>query len=210
MSSFPVTSATLIAKIRNLGPERDSAEWVRFWDLYSIAIRSFAVRKGGEEIADDIVMSVLGRLVDVLRDGQYMPEKGRFHSYLATMIVNEVRMVHRRECVRGAGKNVSMDAQNQDNGGSISDVLVTEEVSPDEIDSDWREAVLRSAVEHVLNRTALSARDRAVYIAYAQQGRPIDEVAREFGLSRNSVSQIKTRIERRIIAFGREMAQGEI
>ena len=53
VSTFPVTSVTLIAKIKDLGPGEDSAEWVRFWDSYSLAIRQFAVMKGGEENADD-------------------------------------------------------------------------------------------------------------------------------------------------------------
>ena len=88
MNVFPNTSLTLIAKIKKLGPEADSAEWVRFWNSYSLAIRQFAALKGGEENADDIVMQVLGKLVEVLRSGQYTPEKGKFHSYLATMIVN--------------------------------------------------------------------------------------------------------------------------
>ena len=96
MSAFPVTSVTLIAKIKNLAPGVDSAAWVRFWDTYQGAIRAFAALKGGEQNADDIVMTVLGKLVEVLRSGQYAPEKGSFHSYLATMIVNEVHMAHRR------------------------------------------------------------------------------------------------------------------
>ena len=54
-------------------------------------------------------------------------------------------------------------------------------------------------------RTALSERDRQVYRAYAMEGEDIADVARRFGISRNSVSQIKTRIERRIIATGKEM-----
>lgn len=210
MSAFPVTSVTLIAKIRNLGPENDSAEWVRFWDSYSLAIRNFAAIKGGEENADDIVMSVLGKLVEVLRDGHYVPEKGKFHSYLATMVVNEVRMAHRRECARGAGRNVSMDAAgNGDSGSTIADTLVAPSVSQDEIDSDWRKAVLQSAVEHVLTRTALSSRDRDIYRAYVQENMPIGDVAKKFGVSKNSVSQIKTRIERRIVAFGRELVERE-
>jgi len=210
MSAFPVTSVTLIAKIRNLGPENDSAEWVRFWDSYSLAIRNFAAIKGGEENADDIVMSVLGKLVEVLRDGRYVPEKGKFHSYLATMIVNEVRMAHRRECARGAGRYVSMDAAgNGDSGSTIADTLVAPSVSQDEIDSDWRKAVLQSAVEHVLTRTALSSRDRDIYRAYVQENMPIGDVAKKFGVSKNSVSQIKTRIERRIVAFGRELVERE-
>ena len=80
MSAFPITSVTLIAKIKNLAPGEDSAAWVRFWDTYQSAIRAFAALKGGEQNADDIVMTVLGKLVDVLRSGQYTPEKGSFHS----------------------------------------------------------------------------------------------------------------------------------
>lgn len=210
MSAFPVTSATLIAKIRDLGPGNDSAEWVRFWDSYSLAIRNFAAIKGGDENADDIVMTVLGKLVEVLRNGHYVPEKGKFHSYLAAMIVNEVRMAHRRECARGAGRNISMDATGAgDSGGTIADTLVAPLVSQDEIDSDWRKAVLQSAVAHVLTRTALSSRDRDVYRAYVQDNMPIGDVAKKFGVSKNSVSQIKTRIERRIVAFGRELVERE-
>ena len=47
MSTFPVTSVTLIAKIKNLAPGEDSAAWVRFWNSYSAAIRQFAAMKGG-------------------------------------------------------------------------------------------------------------------------------------------------------------------
>lgn len=95
MSAFPVTSVTLIAKIKNLAPGEDSAAWVRFWDTYQGAIRAFAALKGG------------------------------------------------------------------------------------------------------VNR------------AYALEGEDIAAVAKKFGLSRNSVSQIKTRIEKRIVAAGREMIAKE-
>ena len=37
----------------------------------------------------------------------------------------------------------------------------------------------------------------------------IGEVAKEFGISRNLVSQIKVRIDKRIVAFGRELAGKE-
>ena len=212
MSSFPATSVTLIQKIKTLAPGEDGAAWVRFWDTYSLAIRRFAALKGGEANADDIVMTVLGKLVNVLRDGQYTPEKGAFHSYLATMIVNEVHMQHRKDQVRKADQHLSIDAPvggNEDGGDrTLADTLQTTVTPADMYEDDWRQAVLASAVEHVLTKTALSDRDRAVYRAYVQEGRPIGEVAAEFRLSRNSVSQIKTRIERRIVAVGRELVAG--
>ena len=210
MSSFPVTSVTLIAKIKNLSPGEDSAAWVRFWDTYQGAIRAFAALKGGEENADDIVMQVLGKLVDVLRNGQYTPEKGKFHSYLATMIVNEVHMAHRKDVVRQKDKSIPIDAPvGGDEGKTVADTLAGESASPESLDEDWRKAVLTSAREHVLMHTALSDRDRQVYRAYAMEGEDIGDVAKKFCISRNSVSQIKTRIEKRIIAAGREMIAKE-
>ena len=212
MSAFPTTSVTLIQKIKTLAPGEDGAAWVRFWDTYSLAIRRFAALKGGEANADDIVMTVLGKLVNVLREGQYTPEKGAFHSYLATMIVNEVHMQHRKDLVRKADQHISLDAPvggNDDVGDrTLADTLQMTVTPADMYEDDWRQAVLASAVEHVLTKTALSDRDRAVYRAYVQEGRPIGDVAAEFRLSRNSVSQIKTRIERRIVAVGRELVAG--
>ena len=208
-ASFPLTSVTLIAKIKQLSPGEDSSAWVRFWNSYSLAIRQFAAMKGGEANADDIVMTVLGKLVEVLRTGQYSPEKGRFHSYLATMIVNEVHMAHRKEMARAGDRKVSLDAGGEDESSSaLMDTLAAPEESPETIDADWRQAVLKSAVEHVLTKTALSDRDRKVYRAYALEGRDIADVAKEFGLSRNSVSQIKSRIDKRIVAVGKELVRG--
>ena len=212
MSSFPVTSVTLIQKIKTLAPGEDSAAWVRFWDSYSLAIRQFAALKGGEANADDIVMTVLGKLVEVLRNGQYTPEKGAFHSYLATMIVNEVHMQHRKDLVRKTDQHLSIDAPVGGDGSgdeaTLADTLQAPETPADAYEEDWRQAILASAVEHVLTKTALSDRDRAVYRAYVQEGRPIADVAAEFKLSRNSVSQIKTRIDKRIVAVGRELVAG--
>ena len=211
--AFPVTSVTLIAKIKDLAPGEDSAAWVRFWDMYQGAIRQFAAIKGGEQNADDIVMQVLGKLVDVLRSGQYTPEKGRFHSYLATMIVNEVHMAHRREVARASDRKVSIDSSvpggaAESSDRTIADTIAAPEVSPEQLDADWRAAVLKSAVEHVLTKTALSERDRNVYREYALEGRDIGEVAAKYRISRNYVSQIRVRIDKRIVDFGKTLVAG--
>ena len=197
MSTFPPTSISLIAKIKDLPPGEDGAAWARFWELYAPAMRAFAVFKGGTANADDIVMTVFGRLVEVLRSGQFDPAKGSFHSYLATMIYNEVHMQHRRDEVRKSDAHVPLDE-------AMSESLVAP--PSNEVDADWRRAILQAATDHVLTKTALSERDRAVYVFYVQEGHAIEEAAEKFRLTRNNISQIKTRIEKRIAAIGREMA----
>ena len=199
-NAFPVTSITLIQKFQTMPPGGDEAHWVRFWDLYAPAMRQFAVWKGGEKNADDIVMKVLEKLVDVLRQGKYDPASGRFHSYLATMISNEVHMQHRKDEVRRQDDHVTIDS------GLSETLLDSGADAAEQLDADWQRAVLAAAVEHVLTKSALSDRDRKVYRAYVQENKPIEEVASEFGITRNLVSQIKVRIERRIAAIGRELA----
>ena len=197
MRTFPPTSVSLIAKIKDLPPGEDGAAWARFWELYAPAMRAFAVFKGGTSNADDIVMSVFGKLVEVLRGGQFDPSKGSFHSYLAAMIYNEVHMQHRKDEVRKSDAHVPLD-----------ETLVESLVAPStgDVEADWQRAVLQAATEHVLTKTALSERDRDVYRFYVQEQHAIEEVAERFHITRNSVSQIKTRIEKRIATIGREMA----
>ena len=197
MSTFPPTSVSLIAKIKDLPPGEDGAAWARFWELYAPAMRAFAVFKGGTANADDIVMAVFGKLVEVLRGGQFDPSKGSFHSYLAAMIYNEVHMQHRKDEVRKSDAHVPLD-----------ETLVESLVAPStgDVEAEWRRAVLQAATEHVLTKTALSARDRDVYRFYVQEQHSIEETAAKFHITRNLASQIKTRIEKRIATIGREMA----
>ncbi len=197
MRTFPPTSVSLIAKIKDLPPGEDGAAWARFWELYAPAMRAFAVFKGGTANADDIVMSVFGKLVDVLRGGQFDPSKGSFHSYLAAMIYNEVHMQHRKDEVRKSDAHVPLD-----------ETLVESLAAPStgDVEADWRRAVLQAATDHVLTKTALSERDRDVYRFYVQERHTIEETAEKFRITRNLASQIKTRIEKRIAAIGREMA----
>ena len=74
------------------------------------------------------------------------------------------------------------------------------------IDAKWLIARRKAAVEWALTKTALSAQSKAVYRAYVIEERPIGEVAATFGISRNSVSQIKTRVEKMIAAIETEFA----
>ena len=119
-------------------------------------------------------------------------------------------MAHRKDVVRQVDKRIPLDSPvGGDEGKTVADTLAASAESPEQLDEDWRKAVLQSAVNHVLMHTALSDRDRQVYRAYALEGEDIAAVAKKFGISRNFVSQIKTRIDKRIVAAGREMIAKE-
>ena len=53
----------------------------------------------------------------------------------------------------------------------------------------------------MLTRTALAQKSKDIYRAYVLEEKPIGEVAKAFGVSRNAVSQVKTRVEAMIADF---------
>ena len=191
MSKIPDTPVTLIARMAAQITGEDEAVWVKFFDLYQPVIRHFAEYAGAKSDTDDVVQDVLVKLVDVFRSGAYRPERGHFRSFLATITRREVINRWQKAQARAAGMHVPID-----------DVELA--VPPEAaamLDAKWRLAQRAAAIEHVLTRTALAQKSKAVYRAYVLKERPIGEVAKAFGVSRNVVSQVKTRVDAMIADF---------
>lgn len=197
MSVFPETSTTLLAKLAAQRTGEDETAWVRFFELYEPAVRKFVELRGSDHDSDDVVQEVFLNLVDVLREGRFQPGEAPFRAYLATLIRNQIVSMYRHEVVRGAGRTIPLE----------EDLIAVPDLTAELLDLDWRLARRRAAVEHVLTKTAVSAQSKAVYRMYALEERPIGEVANHFGISRNSVSQIKTRLDRLVAAVEREIGE---
>ena len=193
---FVKTQMTLLQRIAMEKTGEDVATWARFFELYYPAMVAFARGLGGYDNAEDVTSEVLVKLVDVLRHGRYERQPGKsFRAYLKTLIRNQLNDLYRKEKARGLGRKVELTDQ------------IKEEVSGEDqdfalkLDMDWAIACQNAAIEHVLTKTALSEQSKSVYREYVIKGRPVGEVAKEFGISKNMVSQTKTRIERMISAI---------
>ena len=201
MSAFPDTPVTLLARLAaQVTGRSDEAAWVRLFELYEPAIRKFSERHGAGADGEDVAQEIFLKLVGVLRGGGFKVGggAGKFRSYLATLIRHELVSRWRWARARGGDGLVSLDGP-----GACLDLPVDSETAA-VIDAKWRLARHAAAVEHALTKTALSAQAKAVYRAYVLEERPIGDVAAAFGLSRNAVSQIKTRVERMIAAIEAE------
>jgi RNA polymerase sigma-70 factor (ECF subfamily) len=202
MGAFPDTPVTLLARIavEATGQRTDEAAWVRLFNLYAPAIRRFAELQGTPSAeSEDVTQDIFLRLVAILRGGRYRADAGRFRCYLATLVRNE--LVSRWRKVQARAACVPLDA--------VPDEAIA--TLPPEaaalLDAKWRLARHEAAVEHALTKTALSRQSREIYRAYALEGRPIDEVASAFGVSRNLVAQIKVRVNRMVASLEAEYAE---
>ena len=195
MSVFPNTSMTLLQKIAvQVTGEREAA-WVRFFDLYTPAIRKFVEWHDSTHDPDDIVQDIYIKLVDVVQTGKYDSSKGSFRAFLATMIRNHLISLYRKEAVRGAGMHVN-----------IEDVEIPVQADAAfAIDAKWQLARHQSAIEHVLTKTAMTAQTREIYKVYVLDERPVEEVEAKFKVSRNYIYKIKSRIEKMALIIEREL-----
>lgn len=190
---IPDTPKTLLRKIAEYANGDDAAEWAKFAELYEPVIRIYIAQSGDASAADadDIVQDIFIRLVDVLRNGEYKREKGRFRNYLASMVRRLLIDRRRRAVYRGAGFEADVDHE------------LLESSDPDPaaiVDMRLRLARHLAAVDHVLSRTMLEKRTVAAYREYALEGQGADEVAVRHGMTVNNLRQLKHRIDRMISA----------
>jgi len=85
--------------------------------------------------------------------------------------------------------------------------LASEDQTAAILDVKWKLARRAAALEHTLTKTALSQQSKDVYRAYVVEERPVEEVMTRFNLPRNSVYQIKVRVDRMVAAVEKELAE---
>ena len=198
MSVFPTTSYTLIQKLAVEATGGNDAAWVRFFDLYTPAMKRFVQLIDHNHDPDDVVQEVYIHLVKILEERMYKAEKAQFRTFLKMLIRRQLIGIYRRERARGAGETVPMD--------ELTDEPSVQPEQGAALDLAWDKARQEVAVEHVLTKTALSAKTKAVYRAHVLEGKSAEEVCGEFGIDNNYLRQIKFRVEKAIAIVEAELA----
>ncbi len=194
---IPTTSKTLL---RTLGENAQSARWTEFTARYRPMMEVFLAARfpGLVSDTDDIVQETLLALMRILPNYRYSPgEKGAFHNYLIGIIANKARTrldTRRREARRDEAARSEAEAR-----AAIAMAVA----SPDRICADiekeeWRKAAFEIALRQLLADDAIQERTKQVFIRMAVRGEAPGDVAKAFGLSPNTVSQIRFRLTQRL------------
>jgi len=180
----PTTHITLLAKMAD---GSDAAAWREFCDRYGELIRAVARRQGLQAAdCDDVLQDVLLELSRVLPEFRYDPAKGRFRSYLKTIVLRAVfRRFRQKRPLTG-----------QEAVERVVDVTADDAQIERVWEEEWRDYHLRQAMRAI--EVEFSPPHRAAFQAYVVEGRDAHETAERFGLSLDQVYQIKSRILRRL------------
>ena len=131
--------------------------------------------------ADDVIQETLIELIRVFPVYRYSPkEKGHFHNYLTGILRHRaLRMMDeekRRARVVAEMRHVDVETD----------------------DAAWRESLMEIALQQLLADTSIHERTRLVFARVAVNGEKPDDVAAAFGITRNAVDQMKSRLMARL------------
>ena len=192
--SYPETSATLLRTLREARSGVDDVAWARFVDMYGPVVHHL-VRLLSPGISDadtdDAVQDVFVKLVDILRSGAYDPAKGKFRTYLSTLVRRLLIDRYREAVARRRDRQVEIE---------VAEEIAVADDPGAWMDAKWRIACRMAAERRVMEESALAEQSREVWRLLSVDGLSVKEAARRLGFPSNTVSKTKRRIETRIAA----------
>ena len=193
--SYPETSVTLLRTLREARSGVDDVAWARFVDLYGPVVHHL-VRLLSPGISDadtdDAVQDVFVKLVNILRSGAYDSAKGKFRTYLSTLVWRLLIDRYREAAARRRDRQVEIDAAEE---------IAVEDDPGEWMDAKWRIACRMAAERRVMEESALAEQSREVWRLLSVEGLSVKDAARRLGIPSNTVSKTKRRIETRIAAI---------
>ena len=182
MAEIPTTSTTLL---RDLAKDSQHARWGEFVARYRPMMEAFMRERFPSLDADDVIQETLVELIKVFPVYHYSPkEKGHFHNYLTGILRHRAFRMMEDDARR---KRIA--------GGSRTDCPRPGEESGD---MEWRGALLEIALQQLLADSSIHERTRLVFARVAVNGEKPSDVAAAFGIERNAVDQMKSRMMARL------------
>ena len=167
--------------LKAVADTENTAAWNRLFDLYAGFVFSMARHKGLKpEDADDIVQVVFADLARNLPTFKYDREKGRFRSYL-TGLVNWRVMDRLKASKRDAELKANFWKEVKAAGGD-----------DDFSEREWQAAAMEEALRRM--KPSVSPEHYAAFVASAVEGQDTDVVTKLYGISRDSLYQIRKRL----------------
>ena len=191
MSENWVTKQTLIMRAKNKDDHQAWEDFVNYYESFiGVILGHLKVRPSDQ---DDLKQDILIKIWDNLQKFDYDPEKGKFRSWLKTLVRNKFI-----DSVRKKKRVQDREVMSLDNSYDTEDIAteLTDEELSEIIDREWRVHMTNKAMERV--EKVFSGNAIQVFKMSLDEI-PTKEIARRLELSENSISKLRRRVEERLI-----------
>ncbi len=184
VASQLTTHATLLAR---LSDGNDPAAWRDFNERYADLIRTFASRQGMQPAdCEDVAQDVMMGLTKTMAGFEYDPSRGKFRSFLKTVVMRAIYKKFRQKQAAGRQLNVEAAAESAASEPAVESLW----------EEEWREYHLRLAMTTIA--VEFNRIDRDAFQAYAVDGQDAQAAADALGVNVDQVYRAKSRILKRL------------
>jgi RNA polymerase sigma factor (sigma-70 family) len=196
MSTIPPTSVSLLKAISD---GTASARWTDFYHRYEPAMRGFLHERFPSVEAEDVIQEVLLALTRAMPNYHYTPDgNGHFRNWLMGIVKHKaLDAINRAKRI----SDIKTDIAKWGNQQSVELAILAE-------DDSWMHSTMEAAMDQVMSDESITARTREVFRHVALMHEQPEDVARQFGISRNNVDQIKKRMISKLAALVSAMTAG--
>ena len=201
MAKIPTTSTTLLRDIAN---DSQHARWGEFVARYRPIMEAYMRERFPSLDADDVIQETLITVCAALPSYRYAPEEnGYFHNYLTGILRNKaLRQLHKdqrqAEIAEEMRRSRGDAPQYMANDGRARSPSAPQSVIQGDDEQSWRETLVEIALQQLMNDESIQSRTRQVFLRVVVNGEKPDDVAAAFGIERNAVDQIKSRMMPRL------------
>ena len=179
--------ATSVSLLKVLGEDPQSPRWSEFFNKYESTIRGYLFRYFPTVDADEVINDTLLALVKELPVYTYAPDvKGHFRNYLIG-IVRFKAIAKLKKFSREARMKEELEAK------ALLDWEYEKRAYSVDL-RNWRHEAYEAALAQFMVDPNLSPRDKEIFKRVALKEESPDAVAKDFGIKRNNVDQIKARM----------------
>ena len=189
---------TLLRTLREARSGVDDVAWVRFVDMYGPVVHHLVrlMSRGiSDADTDDAVQDVFVKLVNILRSGAYDCAKGKFRTYLSTLVRRLLIDRYREAASRRRDRQVEIE---------VAEEIAVEDDPGAWIDAKWRIACRMAAERRVMEESAISDQSRELWRLVSAEGMSVKDAAKRLGIPANTASKAKRRVEALIAAVFRQ------
>lgn len=184
MNGVGTTRLSFLGRLRD---RSDRLSWAEFHDRYGELLFRYARRRGASHgEAEDIVQEVELYLFKALDKFRYDKGKGRFRAYLRSSVVHAMG----RQAAKNARREAPLDPR------AIDSLVERGDGNDASWEQEWRLHRLRWAMRTVVQEFEPITLE--AFRLHVLADRPIDETAKQLGLSKASIYQAKSRVLKRL------------
>ena len=148
--------------------------------------------------ADDVIQETLIALIKVFPVYHYSPqETGHFRNYLTGILRNKALDVLRGEQKQAKIIDEMQDVPARRDGRAVAPRPPQDMIAAAE-EQSWRESIFEIALQQLFADDSIADRTKEGFRRVAVNGGKPDDVAASFGIARNAVDQMKSRMMTRL------------